>query len=254
MLYFSLNAQEYRTQIEGRVYSKDTDVAATHVSNITSNKGTITDAKGFFAISAKLNDTLVFSAVQYKRKELVVDLSIMETELLSVILETSLTELNEVVVMPYNLSGVLDKDMNKLEIGPIITASTEDLPNAYLGPITQAERQLYTARTWDFVFAVIYIKSELDPVFNYFSGRTKMLNERVARDSNVKIINEVRKYYTDSLYIRDLKIPKKNIDDFVYFCELDSSFSTLIAKHNKLEIWEFMKNQSLTYRMNNDLD
>ena len=39
------------------------------VSNITRNKGTITDIKGYFEISVRLNDTLVFSAVQYKRKE-----------------------------------------------------------------------------------------------------------------------------------------------------------------------------------------
>ncbi|MFS4494788.1 carboxypeptidase-like regulatory domain-containing protein [Maribacter sp. 2308TA10-17] len=253
MIHFALNAQNYQTKIEGRVFAKDSDVAATHVSNISSNKGTITDANGFFTISVKLNDTLVFSAVQYKQKELVVDLSILETELVTVILEAAITELNEVVVMPYNLSGALDRDMSKLKIGPIITASTENLPNSNLEPITQAQRQLYTARTWDLQIGFGF-KVDTDPIFNYFSGRTKMLNERIARDSNVEMIKEVRKYYKDSLYISNLKIPKKHIDDFVYFCETDSNFASLVSDNDKLKLWEFMRKQSSKYRKNNDLD
>ena len=248
-----MNGQNYQTKIEGRVFAKDGDVAAIHVSNISSNKGTITDANGFFTISVKLNDTLVFSAVQFKRRELVVDLNMLESELVSVILEESLTELNEVVVMPYNLSGKLEKDMRRLKTGPIITASTENLPNSNLDPITQAQRQLYTARTWDLQIGFGF-KVDTDPIFNYFSGRTKMLNERIVRDSDIEMIQEVRKYYSDSLYISDLKIPKKNIDDFVYFCETDSSFATLVSDKDKLKLWEFLRKQSSKYRKNNDLD
>lgn len=53
--------------MEGKVYSKDGDVAATHVLNITSKRATITNISGFFAIQVQLNDTLVFSAVQFKK-------------------------------------------------------------------------------------------------------------------------------------------------------------------------------------------
>jgi hypothetical protein len=251
-LFFGIavNAQEYATKLAGRVFSKDGDVAATHVSNISSNTGTIADVQGFFTISVKLNDTLVFSAVQYKRKELVVDLKVLESDLVSVILEASLTELNEVVVMPYNLSGELDRDMSRLKIGPIITASTENLPNANLIPLTQTERQLFAATDLN----CNCTGSKLDPLFNYFSGRTKMLKARDARESDTETIKEVRNYYTDSLYIIALKIPKKNIADFVYFCEIDSSFSSLLITKDKLEIWDYMKKRSLVYRKNNDLD
>ncbi len=249
----SVQGQEFNTTIEGQVFSKDGDVAATHVSNITRNRGTITDINGFFSIKAQLNDTLVFSAVQFKRKELVITLEILRNKKLDLILEETLTELNEVVVMPYNLSGKLDSDMNTLKIGQIITASTENLPNANLQRISQARRQLYTARTWDFQIGFGF-KVDTDPILNYFSGRTKMLNERIARESDIKLIKEVRKYYADSLYIKDLKIPKKKIDDFVFFCEIDSSFTPLIATNDKLKIWEFLKKRSLVYRENNALD
>ncbi len=248
-----LNAQSSTTKLDGRVYSKDGDVAATHVSNVTSGRGTITDAKGFFTISVQLNDTLVFSAVQFKRKQVVVTFEILASERLGIVLEEAVMKLSEVIVMPYGLSGKLNSDTKKLKIGPIITASTENLPNANLKPISQAQRQLFTARTWDLQIGIGF-KVDTDPIFNYFSGRTKMLNERIALDSDIKLINQVRKYYSDSLYIKALKIPKKRIDDFVYFCETDSTFSDIIAHQDKLKLWEFMKEKSLKYRKNNKLD
>ncbi len=249
-VFVTANAQYFSTKIEGHVYNKDGDVAAIHVSNISVQRGTITNAKGFFAISAKLNDTLVFTAVQFKKKLIVVNNEILKSKILNVRLETVLTQLDEVVVRPYNLSGELDRDMKNLKIGPVVTASTLDLPNAYIKPPTQSERKLYAARTWD--YKIVSIK--LDPLANYFSGRTKMLNERIAREAKYKKIKKIRKFFADSLYIIDLKIPQTRIDDFVFFCEVDSSFNDTVAIEDKLQLWQFMKNKSLIYRKNNSLD
>ena len=202
-VFVSTNAQYFNTKIEGRVYNKGGDVAAIHVSNISVHRGTITNAKGFFTISAKLNDTLVFTAVQFKKKLIVVNSEILKNKTLNVWLETALTELDEVVVRPYNLSGELDRDMKNLKTGPVVTASTLDLPNAHVKPPTQSQRKLYTARTWDVKFYGLAITAELDPLFNYFSGRTKMLNNRIARETKYKRIDNIRKFFADSLYIID---------------------------------------------------
>ena len=107
-------------RIEGRVYSNDGDVAATHVLNTTTQRAAITDIDGFFQINAKLNDTIVFSAVQYTRKEIVVTLSILESTFINVPLEDALTELDEVIVMPYNLTGDMSRDANRIAIEPVV--------------------------------------------------------------------------------------------------------------------------------------
>ena len=92
--------------LEGRVYSDDGDVAATHVLNLTTQKATITDGNGFFSIAVKLHDTLVFSAVQYKKKTVVISLSILESKEIAIGLEEAMTVLDEVTVTPYNLLGI----------------------------------------------------------------------------------------------------------------------------------------------------
>lgn len=229
------------------MYSKDGDVAATHVLNTSSEKATITDIDGFFSINAALNDTLVFSAVQYKRKEIVVTLDVLESKLLMVPLEEALTELDEVVVMPYNLSGNIDSDLNRLTTGPVVTASTLGLPNAYAVFPSQAERLLNEATTGGGLVG-------LNPIINGITGRTKMLKERVARNQRYSRTQRVRKFYADSLYVSELKIPQEKIDDFMYFCEVDPAFQSIVDTHDRLKIWEFLRRKSAVYRKNNALD
>ena len=58
--------------LEGRVYSDDGDVAATHVLNLTTKRATITDVNCFFTIAVHLLDTLEFSSIQYKKKIIII--------------------------------------------------------------------------------------------------------------------------------------------------------------------------------------
>ncbi|WP_289041104.1 carboxypeptidase-like regulatory domain-containing protein [uncultured Zobellia sp.] len=243
LLLTRLCAQDlFSDEIQGRVYSKDGDVAATHVLNSTTKKATITDIDGFFNIAAKLNDTLVFSAVQYKRKEIVVTLSLLESKLLMIPLEEALTELDEVIVMPYSLSGNIASDLNTLKTEPVVTASTLGLPNAYVKPISKAEREFQAATANPYM--------SFDPLINMITGRKKMLKARVKRNAKYERTQRVREFYADSLYTTELKIPLEKIDEFMYFCEIDSSFQQIVDSHDRLRIWAFMKRKSVVYREN----
>ena len=232
--------------LEGRVYSDDGDVAATHVLNTTKNRAAITDINGYFKITVALNDTIVFSAVQYKRKEIVVTRSVLESKFINVPLENVLNELDEVVVMPYNLTGDMSRDADRLDTGQIITAASLGLPNAYVKPLTKAERQLYAATANPYM--------SFDPLINAITGRTKDLKNQVKREKAYARTERVKQFYQDSLIVADLKIPLEKIDDFMYFCEIDSSFQTTVDSHDKLRIWDFMVHKSAIYRENNDLD
>lgn len=248
MIGVSAGAQTFFSkELEGRVLNESGDVAATHVINTTTKRATITSAEGFFKIAAQVNDTLVFSAVQFKKKELVVTQSILESKSLFITMEDALTELDEVVVRPYNLSGDITQDLNVLQTEPVVTASTLGLPNAYVKPMTQTQRVLHEATTGGGIVP-------LNPILNGISGRTKMLKKRLELEERYARTERVRAFYPDSLYVRDLKIPIAKIDDFMYFCEFDDEFSGLVDTHDKLKIWSFFKQKSVVYRENNGLD
>ncbi|RTE52674.1 hypothetical protein EHW67_15470 [Arenibacter aquaticus] len=245
-----LVAQDFIKTLEGKVYSIDGDVAATHVLNTTTKKAAITDLNGFFSIPVQLNDTLVISAVQYKRKEIVVTTAILESKFLSIPLEESNIALDEVVVTPYNLTGELDRDMKRLNIPAPVTATSLGLPNAHVKPLMQSERLLREASMGPFSVGML-TSVPFNPLINAITGRTKMLKKRVARDIKYNKTQQLRTQFADSLFVLQLKIPYEKIDDFLYFCEVDSNFSNIVDSKDLFRIWDFIRQKSVVYRKNN---
>ncbi|WP_343065466.1 carboxypeptidase-like regulatory domain-containing protein [Arenibacter arenosicollis] len=248
-----LMAQDFSKTLEGKVYSEDGDVAATHVLNTTTKKAAITDINGFFSIAVRLNDTLVFSAVQYKRKEIVVNAGILDSKFLSIPLEESNIALDEVIVMPYNLTGELGRDMRNMDIDPVISATSLGLPNAHVKPLMQSERLLREASMGPLSIGML-TSIPFNPIINAISGRTKMLKKRVARDVNYNKSQQLRTEFADSLFVLQLKIPMEKIDDFLYYCEVDANFNAIIDSQDLFAIWDFIKQKSFVYRKNNGME
>ena len=237
----------FSNRLEGQVISEGKRIADVHVMNTSRNRATITNANGEFAISAGLNDTILFSAVQYKKKTLVVSAAMLDSKQIIVTLEEFVNELDEVVLRPYDLSGDLSRDMGQMKTGQIVTASTLGLPNAYVKPVTQAERHLYEATSGSGGIP-------LNPILNAMTGRTKYLKKVLAREKKYARTGRVREFYADSLFVQELKIPETKIDDFMFYCEVDFAFSAVVDTHDRLKIWEFLKKKSTIYRENNELD
>ena len=241
----SLGAQNFFSKkLEGRVFSKDGDVSATHVLNISTKKATITDIDGFFSIQVQLNDTLLFSAVQYKKKQIVITSEIQYQKVLQVLLEDAINELDEVTVTPYNLTGNINQDIDIIKTEAIVTAHTIGLPNAYARVPSKAERELFEATSGGGLLP-------LNPILNGISGRTKMLKKRLARNNLYERTERVKAFYADSLFSAKLKVPDDKIDDFLYFCEIDADFQTVVDSHDRLKIWEFIRKKSVAYLENN---
>ena len=74
--------------IEGTVYNDDSySIEGVHVLNITSNYNTITDSEGNFKIYADLNDEIIFSAIQFKRKKIIINDDLLNSISIKVFLE-----------------------------------------------------------------------------------------------------------------------------------------------------------------------
>lgn len=241
LMGFSQDFSEFT--LKGKVSSTDGDVSAIHVLNLTAGKAAITDADGFFSITARLFDTIVFSSIQYQTKQLLVTKDISESTTLFVPLEEAVNELDEVIVMPYNLTGQLARDMNKMQVGAVLTASTLGLPNANVQLMPYFQRKLYSAQNGGTIIKVL----------NVITGETKRLKEQAASQWKYLRTEEIRRFYHDTLFIQKLKIPKEKIDDFMRFCEIDAGFASTRTS-DKLRLWEIMMAKSIIYRKNNELE
>ncbi|MEZ4811771.1 MAG: hypothetical protein R2819_15550 [Allomuricauda sp.] len=259
LLFFSAFGQNGGVkELKGRVEAEGEDIVGVVVQNISSELAVITDMEGNFSIRVQLNDTLVFSAVQFKRKMLLVNQIIYNTSFIRVPLEEFVNELREVVVSPYDLSGNLNQDLDKLTLPKDVSAEALELPNANVKIITQSERMLQEASAMSITggggVGGAGGAVSLNPLINAITGRTKMLKNRVKVDRKYATTQEVQGFYVDSLFVTTLKIPMEKIDDFMYFCEVDEKFQGVVDSEDKLKIWDFMVEKSRAYREQNNLD
>ena len=107
-----LEAQEIqRIEINGRVNVETKDVEGITVYNQSTKNGVTTDEKGAFRIDVAENDILAFGALQFKDFSIVIDERIIKSRQVSVRLVEEVNKLDEVIVLPYDLSGNVNVDV-----------------------------------------------------------------------------------------------------------------------------------------------
>lgn len=238
----------------GKVISSNKDVTGITIQNLNSERATITDFEGNFSIRASVGDTLVFSAVQFKRKIVPVSQAFFDSPFVQVSMKEFVNELTEVTVQPYGLSGDINKDVNGLQLEKDVSAEALGLPNANVRIITQSENKLNDADHGKFLyFYGLGFALNLNKTLNRLSGRTKMLKERVALDASYKKTKALEAKFLDSLILAELRIPKDRFYDFIRYCEADNDFKAYSNGYDELILWEFLKKKSVVYRVNNDL-
>ncbi|MET1260948.1 hypothetical protein ABV409_16510 [Flagellimonas sp. DF-77] len=241
--------------LNGRVVVPNVDVTGVAIQNISTEKAAVTDPAGNFSIRVRLGDTLVFSAVQLKRKILPIGADLMATDFVTVPMEEFVNELEGVELNPFGLSGNLGSDVGTLTLEKDVSAEALGLPNADVKIITQSERKLYEADAGKFFYYYVIAASvNINKILNRLTGRTKKLKQRVEVDRRYANTNAVQESIVDSLFTQELGIPEERIPDFMYFCEVDSEFQRLSALGDQLQLWNYLLNRSKLYRKNNELD
>jgi hypothetical protein len=222
------------------IVTASSDVENIHVINKTAQVFTTTNAFGRFKITAKLNDTLQFTSIQHKLKEVVVDPNIFIEKQLDLQLEELTYELDEVVVGRI-LTGDLLKDLNNVE-GTPVTAKQLGIPS-YQGKLkTQSERKLNEATTGGGIIP-------LNPILNAISGRTKELKNQIKLERKDDLLDDVRKR-TEVILFTDETLPENLKTDYFYFCSDDPDFIRRCNAKSDLEILEFLKEKLIVYKAN----
>ncbi|MDB2606857.1 carboxypeptidase-like regulatory domain-containing protein [Zobellia sp.] len=246
---FSGFSQETSILLNGRIHSDDNDVSNILIVNLNSQHSTITDSLGFFSLGVKLRDTLSITAVQFLSQEIVITDSIIQKKNFVLHLVENVINLNEVTVMPYNLSGKIDLDLNRLHLAPIVDEYTLGLPYANLNVITQSERLLLEADRGNYAnFYVIALTINTHKIMNKLSGRTKSFEDMVARDEKVVLEKEIIAKFSKQSISENFNIPETNIDGFLTYCLSQKDFTELKDVRNTMEIWEYLKGKSEEYK------
>lgn len=243
----TISAFSQTIEIEGVVIG-NTDVENIHVINKTSNKFTTTNKLGAFTIEVKLQDTIVFSSVQYKLKAVAVIPKIISEKRMVVLLQENVNILDEVVVGKV-LTGNLDSDIKNSDAKRPIDFYDVGIPG-YTGKTkTQNERKLYEADHGKYVAIGLGVGLNLNKILNAVTGRTKKLKERVRKNNNDELLRKIKEDITENFFII-YPLDESLRTDFFYFSSEDENFEARCKDKSDIEILEFLAEKIQAYKAN----
>lgn len=234
-------------EIEGQVFA-NSDVEGIHVINKSSKKYTTTTASGSFEIEAKLNDTIVFSSIQYKLTAVQITTEVISEKRLSIFLEEQVNALPEITVGKV-LSGDLEFDVKNAEVEKPIDFYDVGIPGYTGKPKTQSERRLHEADAGK-MFAVGFgFGVNFHKLLNAISGRTKMLKERVRLEANDELLYSIRAEFSEEFF-KTHPLDESLVMEFFYFCSDDENFESRCRGKSAIEIYEFLDEKYLEFKKN----
>lgn len=240
LVFLSFFVHSQSTEIYGRVESK-TNIENIHVINITAQVFTITDKKGLFTITAKLNDTLKFSSVQHKLREVIISNEIISNKVIFVKLTEQINELDEVFVGKV-LTGDLLSDIKNTEGEPPINFYDVGITGYTGKPATQSERRLSEAGEFKpkMLLGLLGGGLPLNPILNGLSGRTNMLKNRVEIEEKEMLLQVIKSRLSKDFFVSN---PLKEVlkMDFFYFCADDENFLKHCKNQSDFKILIFLR-------------
>ena len=219
-----------RSPLRGQVLYRNTYVPDENVINTTSERATITNDNGEFMIRVKLGDELVFTAVNYQLRIVIITEEILRKGRLVVEVNEKVTKLDEVVVTPEDQEKFLEiKNEEFKEYEYDIDRSTEVENIA----IPQYQRGM---------------KDGINFV-NIFKALVNSNQSSVEKRAPLKVSQVMRQVYDDEFFVKDLKLPQDKIDAFLIYCDSKMPAQTLLKKENEFQLIDFLVTHSKTFLM-----
>ena len=200
--------------IEGTVYNDESySIEGVHVLNITSNYNTITDAKGNFKIYANLDDEIIFSAIQFKRKKIIINDDLLNSITIKVFLEQFVNQLDEVIVNSSGLSGNLSTDL--LNSGVIEQLNFDDLGIPGYKGIRMENIPTNSQLVTELLLAPLTGGIDIERMYKWFTGYYKNLKKAREYINDYDLIDKIIKFYGQSFFIQEFDLKIDNIHNFV---------------------------------------
>lgn len=243
-VFITINAQEKRTILKGKVIIDSLFVSDIHVLNVSTNIGTITNDNGLFEIPVKTGDTLLLSHINLQEKSIVITDAVLTKKSFTISLDEKTYTLNEIVYEKPRSIFYQDKEITTYK-GPVVNAETLNLPFANSKP--KKDASIFKFQSGGVV--------SLDNLFNSLNGnkrREKLLEKMVTEDDD---LSKIRKKYTDDFFITDLKIKKEYINRFLNFC-VDKNIIHIFKNDNSINLTSLLIRESKKFphkKLNEDL-
>lgn len=248
-----------RKVLRGRIVVDSFDVENISVVNISSNIVAITDLDGKFSVKAKPTDTLYFKGPSFITKEYVLTQKDFWLEELEIKLYVKVTELNEILITPYTLSGNLKEDTKRIQVyGEAFVGIDAKAVKYYEDDIT-SQSPLNIAMPNSFApgasVDIIAIGTGIGKLLGINrdskTHSEQVYEERRIRDLQSKSFSEhIFERFSHNFFVETLKIKNEDIPMFMSFSELNVyELSPLLKPENELKLIEYLINKSDEFKL-----
>ncbi|MGB5238941.1 MAG: carboxypeptidase-like regulatory domain-containing protein [Flavobacteriaceae bacterium] len=220
--------QDERTILRGKVLYRNSNVVNENVINSTSERATITNDNGEFAIRVKVDDELVFTSVNYQIEIIKITDEILERNRLVVEVNEKVTELDEVVISPENQQKFLELQNEDFKQFDYETDQSADVVNIADDPKLSS---LQDGLNFVNIFKALFLTRQKEDPDN----------------SPLKMSDLLRQVYEDEFFTTDLNIPADKIDDFLIYCDTQMPPKSLLQRANEFQLIDFLVDQSEIY-------
>lgn len=222
--------------LAGIVKSDSVRLADIHILNLSSRKGTISNAAGEFAIRVSPNDTLVFSGIQFHTLGMIVDKKLLERRILNIELIPKIEELTEVELKGHDLDGLFYIDTKRMRDSlPLVADETVDFSDQGFDDPTSSNYVVPAANILNLVSKI---------------GKKKRLENR--KEANIiqqkrEAPANIRKDLGDEVFMQQLGIPKLHIEPFIRYCQ-KKNILDLYVEGRMIEVIDILVKENKNYR------
>lgn len=226
-------------KISGTVQNDQTllPISNVNVINLNKSRGSNTNEKGYFEIEASVNDTLHISFIGFQSIKIRVTNDWIKNKTTKIQMTEKAIALEEINIMPYNLTGYLEVDSKLIPSRENYRYSISGLQQGY-------EAGEYSPNAFGRVMGSIF--NPADMLYNFFGKKPKELKrlKEMKKDNNVRTLLE-SKYDREMVSVL-LGIDKKEIPEIMERCNYSEAF---VKSANDLQIMDAISECYEQYKM-----
>lgn len=252
LLLFSVvvvSAQEpTRVMVDGTiVMPPNEDPQGITIFNLNANRGTVSNAAGQFNIAVAIDDSISVSSLQFQPFTIVIDQGIIDTRQINVRLNEVVNLLPEVVVRPYDLTGNINVDINRLPVATLPdTLNSMNTQGMYFESDAAPDLTSPPENV-----AMADNENRLRNGLNFVNLFRELLittkSQQIQRPQS-DILVDVRALYDDEFFQENFDIKLENIPDFINFADRNGLEEEMLREGNEIDLIQFLLDQSKRYK------
>lgn len=248
-----------RKILKGRIVAESIEVENLTIFNITSNIGAVTNVDGKFSIKARPTDTLYIQGISYDSKKYVLTEKDFWLEELEIKLHIKVTELNEVEITPYTLSGNLTKDTKRIQVYGEGFSKIDMNIKYYEDDVrsgTPVNTVVYNplapnGSNFDFKLIGKGIGKLLGIKGNPKKNSERVFEQRRQRDIQTKSFSDhMFERFTHNFFVETLKIKHEDIPMFLQYAEIPiKDLSLFLKPEYEMQLIQYLTTKAKRFKL-----